>query len=211
MKIFTRMYSLLGIVVLFGFLVVPSGNIFGQTPPEDLEDALNAGTVRLQAGGTGHSSGVSVTGYLTNTTSGSLAIAIYISNGIYLKNSKAGQDMAAVQVYMADGTYYSRGSDNYIILEPRKRTEVVFVAFCTDFEKENPSEKERLSFTAMPSSLQVIVNKISRYLQDKNEDNLVNAAQIALWLAQGESISSISKKFRFTPEDETAAREILEY
>ncbi|MDR1308135.1 MAG: hypothetical protein LBK74_11245 [Treponema sp.] len=210
MKTFLKTQGALGVLVILGFLFVPPADIFAQTPPADLEDTLNEGTVRLQAGGIGSSSGASVTGYLTNTTSSAVAVSIYISNGIYLRNSKAGQNMAAVQVYLADGRYYSRGTDRFITLEPKVRTEVIFIAFCADFEKENPTDRERFTFTAMPSSIQLTVNKISRYLRD-TEGDLVNAAQIALWLAQGESISSISKKFRFAPEDETAAREILEY
>jgi hypothetical protein len=210
-KTSVKMRAAAGVLVLFGFLFIPPADSFAQTPPADLEDALNEGTVRLQASGTGSSSGASVTGYLTNTTSASLSISIYILNGIYLKNSKAGQNMAAVQVYLADGTYFVSGTEHFITLEPKKKTAVVFIAFCADFNKENPSERERFTFTAMPSSIQLTVNKISRYLQDKEGDNLVNAAQIALWLAQGESISSISGKYRFAPEDENMAREILEY
>jgi hypothetical protein len=177
----------------------------------DLEDLLNKGQVVLTANGNGGSSGSSIEGYLKNVTSRTIWVNIYISKGLYLKNSGIGQNMIAVQVYLEDGSYYSDGTQFFIELEPQENTAVTIVAFCADFEKENPSARESFTASAMPGSLRSIASKISRYLADNGDEDIVDAAQVAVWLTQGETSSSIRKKFDFASADEAMARRIINY
>jgi hypothetical protein len=191
------------------FTVFLSGGLFAQV--QDLEDAINNGRVSLIARGNGSSSGASLDGSLQNSTSGTLRISTVIRRGLFLKNSGPGQDMAATGVYLSDGGYYSDGKNTYIELKPRERTPVVFIGFCADFQKENPSSGESFSVAAMPDSMQAIVGKISRYMADHPDVDVTSAAQISLWLSRGETVSSIREKFDFGPEDEALARVISGY
>ncbi|MDR1287549.1 MAG: hypothetical protein LBK08_08080 [Treponema sp.] len=194
---------------VFFFAILSAAGLFAQV--QDLQDALNNRQVSLSANGSGGSSGASVTGFLQNATSGTLRINTVIRNGLYLRNEGAGQNMAATGVYLESGEYYFDGENAFIELAGKARTPVIFIAFCADFEKENPSPDESFSLAAMPGAIRAIVSKISRYMADHPDDDAVIAAQIALWISQGETAASIGGKFAFQPEDEALAGVIAGY
>jgi hypothetical protein len=189
-------------------------NLFAQTSTsvQELNDALKNGQAVLTANGNGGSSGMAVNGYLWNVTSGELRIDVYINEGLYLRNSGAGQNMVATRIYLKGGRYFSDGLRDFITLGPQENTEVNFMAFCANLERDNPSPGESFSSDPMPSDLQTIAAKINRYVDEHPDDeNTAVAAQVALWRSQGKTWDEIGEHFRFTQNDWNNAGVILNY
>ncbi|MDR0402796.1 MAG: hypothetical protein LBH35_04315 [Treponema sp.] len=197
--------------LLFMALITTAGMLAAQSQVLDMDAALRNGDVSLTASGNGSSSGASVEGYLQNNRTVIIRISIVISGGIYLKNSGSAQNMVATQVYLADGGYYIENDMAFIELAPRSRTEIMLIAFCADFELDNPSPNDSFSRGSMPSALQAITAKVSRFMADHPDEDIVTAAQLAVWLARGETLESISEKFDFTSDDVVLARRIMAY
>ena len=195
--------------IIFTFLsIFIISGLFAQVV--DLNDVINK-QVTLNANGNGSSSGFSVDGFIHNFGSRNLRISTAVKNGLYLKNSGAGQNMVVIAVYEEDGSYFVDGKYGYIELKALTRTPVSFIAFCADFDRDNPSSKESFSVAAMPAGIKEIAAKISRYAADHDDDDLTRAGQLALWFAQGETASSISAKFDFDSDDEAIAGQIASY
>jgi hypothetical protein len=189
---------------LFLLVFTIANSLFAQTsvPVQELNDVLENGQAALTARGNGSSSGMAVIGYLRNVTSGELRISIYINEGLYLKNSGAGQNMVAAQIYLNGGRYSSDGLRSFIVLKPQENAEVNFLAFCANLERDNPSSEENFSGSAMPSELQTIAAKINKYMDEyPNDENIVTIAQLALWRYQGNTWDEISEHFQFTQND----------
>lgn len=168
-----------------------------------LRDVLNNGTVTLTASGNGDSSGFAVDGYLKNNTANKINISVIIQNGIYLKNSGRGQNMIAIQVFSSDGGYYSDGKNYFIILPSQGTVDIVFNAYCADFDLDNPSAGESFSAVSIPAGIAGIASKMSRYAADNFDSDLdaTIAMQLALWRIQGNTRAEISKKFNFDNKD----------
>jgi hypothetical protein len=201
------MRRLLVMVIVAGM----SGTLFAQSPVMDIDAALRNGDVTLAAAGNGGSSGASIDGYLQNNRTRIIRISIIISAGLYLKNSGSAQNMVATQLYFADGGYYMEDALAFIELEPNSRTPVTLVAFCADFELDNPSSDDSFSRASMPSDLISIAARVSRYMANHPDEDTVTAAQLAFWLTRGETLDSIHKKFDFTSDDAALARRIMNY
>jgi hypothetical protein len=148
---------------------------------------------------------------LQNNRTRTIRISTVISGGLYLKNSGTAQNMVAVQVYFADGGYYIENDLFFIELEPNSRTPVMLIAFCADFELDNPSSGNSFRKDSMPSDLGPIAAKVSRYMADYPDEDSVTAAQLAFWLTRGETLDSINKKFDFSADDAALARRIMNY
>jgi hypothetical protein len=199
---------------LFIFVFSVVNNLFAQTdtPVQELKALVENGQVTLTATGNGSSSGMAVTGYLRNVTPVEIRINIYIREGLYFKNSGAGQNMVASQIYLKGGRYISDGLRNFIILEPRESAEVDFLAFCANLERDNPSSGESFTTDVMPSELQTIAAKINQYMDEYPDDeNIVTTAQVALWRYQGKTWDEIDEHFRFTRDDWDRAGILLDY
>jgi hypothetical protein len=205
--------SLLILAVLLFFGSV-STELFGQTARTSviqLGDALSGGNVTLNARGNGSSSGSSVYGTLRNNTLNEIRISIILTGGLYLRNSGPGQNMIATQIFLSDGGYTESGRNKFISLSPNANTQIMFIAYCADFERENPSAAETFSRISMPSGLQSIAAKISRYENDHFDDDVMVPVQLAVWRAQGESRAAIARKYPFTNDDWEIAAIILNY
>jgi len=206
--------SFLVIVVLLFFGSV-STEVFGQSSTirtRQLGEALSSGDVTLTARGNGNSSGSVVLGTLRNNTSNEIRINVIISGGLYLSNSGSGQNMIATQIFLSDGRYTeSSPSNKFIRLSPNANTQISFTAYCADFDRENPSALETFNRISMPSNLQSISSKISRYENDNFDVDLVVPIQLALWRSQGQSRAAIAEKFDFTDADWEIATRILNY
>jgi hypothetical protein len=188
-----------------------SGTLFAQSPVLDIDIALRNGDITLTAAGNGGSSGASIDGYLQNNRKEIIRINTIISAGLYLENSGSAQNMVATQLYFADGGYYYEEDLTFIELEPNSRTPVALIAFCADFELDNPSPGDSFNRALMPSDLRSIAAKVSRYMANHPDEDTVTAAQLAFWLTRGETIDSIHEKFDFTPDDVALARKIMNY
>jgi hypothetical protein len=194
------------LIVVIAFM---AGTIFAQV--QDINTALQNGDITLTASGTGGSSGAAIDGYLQNRLPRIIRINIIIPGGLYLRNSGSAQNMVATQVYFEGGSYYSEDGELFIELEPKSRTPVLFIAFCADFELDNPSPEDSFTRGAMPPDLADVSAKASGYMADHPGEDMVTAVQLAFWLSRGETIDSISKKFDFLPDDADLARRIMEY
>jgi hypothetical protein len=199
------------VLVIFAFGTI-NGLFAQRTSVQDLDNALRAGQVSLTANGNGGSSGGAVDGFLRNRTSNELWINIYIDQGVYLVNSGSGQNMVGTQIYLGGGMYSFDGSREFIILPPQTNTEVEFVAFCANLERDNPSSGENFSIGSMPSEITTMAAKINRYMREHSDDeDAIIVAQVALWRAQGKTESEIGQHFEFTPADWNNAGILLNY
>jgi hypothetical protein len=201
-----KIAKLLFIVIIAG---IPTA-LFAQSP-EDMDAALRNGDISLTASGNGASSGASIEGYLQNNRPRTIRLSTVISDGLYLKNSGVAQNMVATQVYFAGGGYYVEGDLLFIELKPNSRTPVMLIAFCADFELDNPSSGDSFRRDSMPSGLRSIAAKVSKYMADYPDEDTITAAQLAFWLTRGETLDSINEKFDFDPDDAAMARRIMNY
>ena len=173
----------------------------------DLHDEIDADNIVLvSARGNGSSSGTAVEGYLTNQTVAVRRVNIYLTRPIYLVNSGQGQNMVASEVYYGDGEYLSDGRRPFIELEPGAQTAVRFVAYCVDFDKDNPTQVESFSIGNMPTNLNSVMASINAFAFANPSMDITATAQIAIWLAQGESLEEIQSRLEFTEAEEGLAR-----
>lgn len=207
------MRALLMFFVLSFFL--PVCGLFGQSPPviREMREALSSGDISLVAHGNGSRAGFSVDGYLRNNTSSDIRVNIFISNGLYLRNSGAGQNMLAIQIYREEGRYTMSGSAKYIQLPPKENTPIMLRAICADFERDSPSSEESFTMDSVPSDIQAIASRISRYMADHFDDDedLDLPIQLALCRVQGKTRSDIEMAFDFSDSDWDIATEVMSY
>jgi len=184
---------------------------FAQEAVTDLLDEINARRIQLSSmAGNGSSSGTAVTGYLTNETAAAIRLNINLSRPLFLVNSGPSQNMIATQVLLGGGRYSSDGRRSFITLPPRGRAAVVFVAYCADFDKDNPDVSDRFSVgSSVPPRLIPVMDKIRAYVVANPKAEVIAAAQAAIWLAQGVSIGRIRERFPVSPADEQLARSFL--
>lgn len=181
-----------------------------ETPVSDLATALRDSLIAIKdASGTGASSGSSVEAQLENMSGKEVNIDVYMSLPVFLVNRGAGQNMVLSQVYGDDGAYTSDGERSFITLQPRQSLKVVFVAYCADFEKENPLPSEGFAVGSVPPILESVVRNITAFARRNPNADLTVPAQVAVWLAQGVEPAEIAKKFPFTASDERLARTFL--
>jgi hypothetical protein len=176
----------------------------------DLRNAIDAQQVRLvSVRGNGSSSGSSLSGYLENLTHSSIRIGTHFVKPIFLANSGAGQNMLATQVYGHDGTYYPDGSTGYISVPVRGRLQVQIIAYCVDFERDNPSNTETLRRAEIPARIRSIADKITRFERRNPTLDTTVASQIALWISQDIPEKDILERFRYSDEDRRIAQQIM--
>ncbi len=197
------------IKIIVGVLIWSlSGSLSAQTVISDLRDEIDAGRVQLASvAGNGSSSGSAITAYLINETAKARRVDVNLSRPLFLVNSGSSQNMIAIQVYMSGGAYSSDGRRSFITLRPRVRTGVLFLAFCVDFDKDNPTERDSFSIGSVPPVLTPVMANIRAHLTANTNADVTSAAQAAVWLAQGKSIGEIRSKFPVTSAEERLARQ----
>ena len=180
-----------------------------QATVRDLHEEVQAGRVSLvSATGNGNSSGASVEGTLLNNTGQEIHLYTRLRTPLYLSNSGASQNMIAAQVFLRGGRYSSDGARSFITLGPRERAPVTFDAYCVDFDRDNPSPSDRFTVGRVPVALTQVMARIADHLVTNTDDDITVAAQLAVWLAQGEAIETIRPRFDFEPADERLARSL---
>ena len=177
----------------------------------DLLSEMRSGNIALTSThGTGASTGASVQGYLVNNTNRDIRVAVNLDKPLFMRNSRRrSQNMLATRVFNRDKTYRREGNQSFIALKANKRIPVTFIAYCVDFEKDNPAGTDSFTINDVPTELVGISSKIQRYERDNPDANSGAALQLALWLSQGESIREIREKFKFTWQDEQTARNLI--
>jgi hypothetical protein len=169
----------------------------------DLADLISSGEVLLvQASGNGASSGNSVDAVLKNNTGHEIEVDVYMRKPIFLTNRGAGQNMIASMIVGADGGYLQSGDRFIVALNPGEHFKASIIAYCADFEKENPTAAERFVIVQqVPAHFARVIARINAYARANPNANVTSAAQVAIWMAQGKNLEEIAHKFEFTPSD----------
>lgn len=177
----------------------------------DLADLISSGAVSLvRATGNGSSSGNSIDAVLRNNTGREIDVDVFMRQPILLTNSGVGQNMIASMIVGADGGYMEKRERLVVTLKPSEQFNASMVAYCADFEKENPTESETFAVAQAPAHLTPVIARINEYARANPNANVTAAAQLAVWMAQNEHPDEIAKKFEFTPADEQMAHKFLQ-
>ena len=196
-------FSLLGICLLF------MASAHAQ-PIADLAPALESGKISFsRLSGTGSSSGLSIRGTIRNDASSPVRINTNLARPLFLKNSSDRQNMVAYQILETGGRYFRDAMGSFIEIKPNSTLGVELVAYCADYEKENPVGTDSFSLEMMPSNLQEVTEKIRKFKMRNPSEDVTAAAQVALWLGQGKTPDEIGKTFEYTASDLATARRIL--
>lgn len=176
-------------------------------PPSyrDLHDEVQSGRVTLIATGNGSSSGAAIYADLESAEDAPIRTTTLLARPMYLVNRGRGQDMIALQVFMRDGSYTSDGRESFITLSPGAKTRVLLLAYCADFDKDNPTASEQFAVGAIPAGLIDVVDTIHAYIAAHPDADATSAIQAAIWLAQGIRIRTIRSRFSLTEADEELA------
>jgi len=175
----------------------------------ELADAIAASDAALSSvAGNGNSSGAAITAEILNKTASMIRVGIHLVSPLYLVNSGRAQNMVAVAVYGADGSYNKDSRGAYVALSPNKGTRVLFIAFCADFDKNNPTQQDRFTLGSLPTSLQPVVTRIIEHLRNSPETDLTVAGQAAIWMAQGVSLGEIRERFPVSDYEVWLARQL---
>lgn len=201
--------ALLSLLVIFSLTTNPA---LAQAPISDLQTEIDSGRISVVSLlGNGNSSGMAIEGAIRNSTERSIRIATNLSRPIYLSNrsSSKSQNMIAFGLYGRDGGYYDDGTTSYIDVPANQSLDVSFIAYCADYEKENPSSSDSFSISEVPANLARAASQIAEYKRNNPDEDIVVAAQIALWFAQGLSSKEIQTTFPFSAADEAKAIVII--
>lgn len=212
MKIRPILFSVITIAVISALAFNDSDNTSSASKRvADLLGGIRSGNIALTSThGIGASTGASVHGHLVNNTDRDIRVAVNLDRPLFMRNSnRRSQNMLATRVFNRDGTYLREGNQSFITLEANKRIPVTFIAYCVDFEKDNPAGEDLFTVSDVPTELVGISGKIQRYERNNPDADSGVALQLALWLAQGENIREIREKFEFTSRDEQTARRLI--
>jgi len=212
MKTRPVLFAVVAIAVISVLALNDSDNVSSASKrAADLLDEIRLGNITLTSShGVGASTGASVRGHLVNNTSKDVRVAVDLDKPLFMRNSnRRSQNMLATRVFNRDGTYLREGSQSFITLGANGRIPVTFIAYCVDFGKDNPADFDSFTVSDVPAELVGISGKIQRYERDNPDADSGAALQLALWLAQGESIQEIREKFGFTSQDEQTARKLI--
>lgn len=177
---------------------------------QSLDQLIHNGTIQIiTVAGNGSSSGAALDGILLNATDRTVTIDVHLSEPVYFRNSGPGQNMIATQVYSSGGAYEMKGGRSYITIPAKSRLNVMFIAYCADFERDNPSADERLTIGNLPENLKFAAVKVAAFEAANPTLDTTTASQVALWIAAGVKPETISRQFDFTQNDLALARRIL--
>jgi hypothetical protein len=204
----SRLISLAQWLVLV-ILACLSAAVGAQTITQ-LDSDIAGGHVRLVAlTGNGASSGFAIEADLVNESASERSIDVFLARPLFLRNRGSSQNMIATQVILRNGRYSVSGGRSFISLKPGSRTPVSLIAYCADFEKDNPTRSDSFDIGTVPSHLVPVVTRIGKYSEANPNADITIAAQVAIWLAQGESSSAIREKFDYSDRDLALARAFL--
>src|SRR5690606_19443142 len=154
--------------------------------PGDLADLIDAGALSVvRANGNGSSSGASVEGIIHNTSSSNVHVDIVMSRPVFFRNGGRGQNMIGSMVLNRDNSYSQYRGNSFVSLKPNEQASVKFIAYCADFEKDNPTSIDRFTVDTPPPHLVHVMNRIANYARANPDADLTVPAQVAVWLAQG--------------------------
>lgn len=184
----------------------------GTTDPlTSLNDSVEQGIVAIKSvTGTGGSSGTVLNAVLVNATATAQRILVHLDAPLFFRNRGVAQNMAATQVLGRDGSYWQpAGGMPYVEIAAGSRLPVTFVAYCADFERDNPSATDAFNVAPVPLHLAAVMRQISAYETANQDVDTMKASQLALWVAQGHTLAAIGDRFGFDANDKAIMDAIL--
>jgi hypothetical protein len=169
---------------------------------EDFAAAVAAGKIKVAFRGTGGSSGDSVEAIVTRTDKAGSNLELTIAPGTRLQSGNAAAQsmvIAAVEGQVMSESSYSPSSVIEVGDTPRT---YVFEAYCSDFEKDNPSSATLFTLGTVDPVLACIFSAASQLS--------VQARQAAVWIYTDKtSFSHVNAKFDVSQSDWDAAAAIV--
>jgi hypothetical protein len=160
--------------------------------------------------GNGSSSGAALEGRIRNTSSNTARANINLIPPVYFENQgSSGQNMIGTQIYLDGGGYYTEGDRQFIEINPNSEVNVMIIAYCADFEKDNPSIGDFFSVSGIPQELVDVTWRIASFEAANPDYDTTVPAQVAIWLSQGELAEDIRQKFSFNANDERLAQQFV--
>lgn len=166
-----------------------------------LKDAITIGAIDGGFRGTGSASGDAVT--LRAKGALKLAICPQVHPGTILKNANAAAQNMVLRSLRATsaGSFIKPATE--LRFEPSVEAEYVFEAYCLDFDKDNPSEADRL----LPT--ESVEEPVQRILNVRSSSILVT--QLAVWAITDDiTAADAMTKFEATDADIAAARQLVQ-
>lgn len=176
-----------------------------------LNDAIEGGGVSIgSVTGTGGSSGLVLNAVLTNETARAQRILVHLGDSLFFRNRGQAQNMIATRVYERGGRYLQqRDGVSYVEVAAESRLPVTFLAYCADFEKNNPSTADAFDVVPLPQHVVTVMRQIRAYETANRDVDTMTASQLALWVAQGHTLDNIGDKFAFDARDQAIMYKIL--
>lgn len=176
-----------------------------------LDDAVKQGSVSVESvTGTGGSSGMVVDAVLVNATPTAQRILVHLAAPMFFRNRGTAQDMVATQVYGRDGSYWQQSDGTpYVEVGAASRLPVTFVAYCADFEKDNPSATDAFDVVPLPQRVETVMRQINAFEAENRGIDTTKSSQLALWVTQGHTLTAIGDRFSFDAKDEATMQAIL--
>jgi hypothetical protein len=196
-------------LVAFMIALLMAINLSGQTAtnpggPVTLQSAATAGKVEYTFNGTGASSGDSIRLKVKKAPSASSEpITVTVPPGSVLRSSSAGaQSMVVGSVHGIDLGGGRIRPTSQIYLSGDAPVTVILTAFCSEFEKDNPSSYTTFSLEKPDPMLSCIM---------RESQNLPLAArQAAVWIYTDRvSYSHMSEKFPVDPGEFSAGEAVV--
>ena len=180
-----------------------------------LNDAVQQGFLVVESvRGTGGSTGTVLNAVLKNISSHTQRVDIYLDSPIFFTNNNPNaQNMIATRVLGQGGQFYINEIDDqkFIEVPANSMLRIMFLAYCYDFGQDNPSPSDQLDISMgidhLPLDVRQVMQQAMIYEKEFSDD--ITAVQLALWYAQGNLLSEISKIFPHDEEDLNNMRKIL--
>lgn len=186
--------------LLLALLLFSAPFIQAVAETEDFAAAVSAGKVSVTFRGTGGSSGDSIEATIVTTPKASGDLVLTIAPGTRLQSGNSGaQNMviAGVKGQVVDENSYTPTSE---IRASNTPTTYVFDAYCTDFEKDNPSTGTKFTLEKVDPVIACILSKASSTI----------VKQAAVWIYTDKaSFSHVNQKFDVSRSDWDAAAAIV--
>jgi hypothetical protein len=159
-------------------------------PPVTLQEAVAKGLVTVSMKGLGGSSGETIRMELRKTPAAGVSpITISIPSGSALRSGSAGeQDMVVGEISQEETPTGAMVSPSRIVLRGTTPVRLILMAFCMEFEKDNPSESTGFRLDSSDRGLACVAEQ-SRKLS-------LAARQAAVWIYTDRiTFSHMSSKF----------------
>jgi hypothetical protein len=188
------------LIPLLAILLVSASCVRSFAQTEDLATAVSAGKVSVTFHGTGGSSGDSIEATVVTTPKAGGDLVLTMAPGTRLQSENSSDQnmvIAGVKGQVIDENSYTPKTE---IRASGTTTTYVFDAYCTDFEKDNPSTGTKFTLGKVDPVLACIFNEASSTV----------IKQAAVWIYTDKaSFSHVNDKFTVSQSDWDAAATIV--